>query len=289
MNPAGISRKAVISKLLITLVVIFQGCQIFSKNPNNTEGVRIGLVADIQYADKETRGRREYRTAIHKFEEFVNEMNKQSPEFVIQLGDIIDGHSNDLLRSNIDLDHVLSVFDRLSMPAYHVIGNHCLLAGEDSLKKKLGLEKFYYDFTHPRTKGWRFIVLDGNDAGYGIIGEEQLRWFRSKLQQACGAGEKVMVFSHYALLKEAAGDHRMAEPESLLRAIGNYSCVIAWFAGHDHGGGYAFHDGVHHLTLRGMVEAPVNNSFALVELYTDFIRVTGFGEEETRELMLRKR
>jgi hypothetical protein len=47
-------------------------------------------------------------------------------------------------------------------------------------------------------------------------------------------GERVICFCHFALLKEAARDHRMARPEPLLEAMDDAGCVVAWFAGHDH-------------------------------------------------------
>jgi len=58
--------------------------------------------------------------------------------------------------------------------------------------------------------------------------------------------------------------------------------VVAWFAGHDHAGGYAVRKGVHHVTLKGIVEEPVKNAYALIELHGDRIREVGFGAEALR-------
>ena len=62
--------------------------------------------------------------------------------------------------------------------------------------------------------------------------------------------------------------------------------VVAYFAGHDHAGGYAVRRGVHHVTVKGMVEAPTENAYAVVEVYQDRLREIGCGKEPTRELRL---
>jgi hypothetical protein len=41
------------------------------------------------------------------------------------------------------------------------------------------------------------------------------------------------------------------------------------------------------VTLKGMVEAPVENAYALIELHPDKIEETGFGKEPSRELSLK--
>ena len=189
-------------------------------------------------------GARHYRTSLQKLEECVADLSHRDLAFVIQLGDIVDGHGKDVEKSIEDLDRVLPIYNKLPMPKYHVVGNHCLSVDKETLGAKLGLKRFYYDFTVPSAKGWRFVVLDGNDAGYGVIGDEQLKWFRSTLDKAVKAGEKVICFCHFALLKEAAEHHRMAKPEPILEAMDEAGCVAAWFAGHDHAGGYAVREGV---------------------------------------------
>jgi hypothetical protein len=277
---------AAIRLALFTLLLFAVGCSSYNRHAAITEPVVFGVLADVQYADKATGGARHYRTALQKLEECVTDMNKQDPVFVIQLGDIVDGHHDNLERSAEDLDRVISVFDKLEAPVYHVVGNHCLVAGEETVRRKLELKKFYYDFTVPSAQGWRFIVLDGNDAGYGVIGNEQLEWFRSELDKASKNRERIICFCHFALLENAAAHHRMDKPGPVLQVMDEAGCVAAWFAGHDHTGGYCTRKGVHHVTLTGMVEAPVSNAYALIELQPGTIQETGYGKEPIREMEL---
>ena len=235
-----------------------------------------GILADVQYADKDTDGVRHYRTALQKLEECVADLNNQNPAFVIQLGDIVDGHENNADKSMEDLDLVLSVYNRLTMPKYHVLGNHCLVGvDKESLRQKLGLERFYYDFTVPSAKGWRFIVLDSMDGDYGIIGNEQLEWFSSTLDRAAKNGERVICFCHFNSIR--------------LKAVDEADCVAAWFAGHHHAGGYEIRNGVHYVTIKGMVESPVRNAYALIEIHPDRLREIGVGKEPSRDLPLQTR
>ena len=76
----------------------------------------------------------------------------------------------------------------------------------------------------------------------------------------------------------------MAKPEPVLEILDNTGCVKAWFAGHDYKGGYCVRNGIHHVTMKGMVEAPLKNSYATVKLYPDKMIIAGFGKEESRLL-----
>ena len=269
-----------IRSALVAVLLLACGCG----GPPVGRPAVFAVLADVQYADKPTGGKRHYRTSLTKLSECVADLNRRGPIFAIQLGDLTDGHRKAPDKSREDLRATLAVFNSLTMPKYHVIGNHCMVSGAETLRQEMGIERFYYDFTAPAARGWRFIVLDGNDAGYGAIGAEQTKWFIAKLDQAAKAGEKVICFCHFALIKGAAAHHRMSKPQPVLEAMDRSGCVVAWFAGHDHAGGYAVRKGVHHVTLKGIVEEPVKNAYALIELHPERIRKIGFGAEPNRDM-----
>ena len=93
---------------------------------------KIGLIADIQYADVENGHNfartieRYYREALNHLKEAVDAWNQEEPklECVLQLGDIIDGKSKRVKKSQQDLEAVLNEFHRLNCPTYHILGNH---------------------------------------------------------------------------------------------------------------------------------------------------------------------
>ncbi len=59
----------------------------------------------------------------------------------------------------------------------------------------------------------------------------------------------------------------------------------AFVAGHDHSGGYGRDPstGIHHLTLRGVVETvPGDDAFATLTPFADGLFIRGYGREESR-------
>ena len=267
-----------------------------------------GLIADVQYADQEPRGRRHYREAIDKLEECVADLNARDLDFTIQVGDIID-------RGEESFDRVLPVFNRLKTRKYHVLGNHDFPVARDEVLAKLGLDSAYYSFPHA---GWRFVVLDAQDLGVeygwpedsenyrrgaemlerlrreeavnaeswnGGIGPEQKRWLRDTLREASGKGEKSIIFCHMPLLAAACTPiHLLWNHEEIVEVLESSGAVVACFSGHDHGGGYAQRNGIHYVTVQGMVEAPKENAYAVVDLYDDRIEIRGVGKVTIRSL-----
>src|SRR3989339_648463 len=86
--------------LLMLMVPSVTGC---GSESTSGPGFSFGVVADVQYADAESAGSRFYRNSAGKLEECVSEFNKNTLEFVIHLGDLID-------RDYASIDTVLPVF-----------------------------------------------------------------------------------------------------------------------------------------------------------------------------------
>lgn len=265
---------------LCVLVMVGCGTTVATENQKQ-ESFSFGVIADVQAGDKDANKERHYRESFARLEECVSELNRHGLAFTIELGDLIDGNGE---KTVLDLDRVMEDYGKLTMPTYHVLGNHGVDAVRKMVRRTLESHVCYYDFVVAAGEGWRFIVLDGMDAGYGVLGSTQLEWFKAKLDRARDAQEKVIVFCHFALLESAAPRHRMKEPEPVLGLINESGCVVAYFAGHDHRGGYAYEDGIHHVTIQGMVEAPVDNAYAIIEVYPDKLMEIGFGKEPSREM-----
>jgi hypothetical protein len=52
--------------------------------------VRFGLVTDLHHADKPPAGSRHYRETLGKLAEAAAQFGKDRPDFVVELGDLID-------------------------------------------------------------------------------------------------------------------------------------------------------------------------------------------------------
>ena len=250
---------------------------------------RFGVVADIQYGDKETSGGtspRQYRRSLELLPGVVERLNAARPAFVVHCGDLIDGYPDDEPGSRTDLLRVLPPLRLLHAPSRWVIGNHCLRAGRDFLMNRLGLGASYYEFQEPAAPGWRFLVVDGNDAGYGVVSAQQVAWLKTRVDQAACRGARIIVFCHYPVFEARRSGHSLRNAAEILEAIESRGCVVAWIAGHHHAGSYILKAAIHHLTLKGMIESPGEARFALFDVFHDRIRVDGSGDEPDRELSI---
>ncbi|MBI9105169.1 MAG: metallophosphoesterase [Spirochaetales bacterium] len=267
--------------------------------PDGEKIFSFGLIADCQYCDKPGNifKNRYYSGAKEKLRYCTETLNSMNLEFTINLGDLID-------RDYKSYDEILPVFNSLNMPYYHILGNHDYSVADDeksTVPERLGMPGRFYDFSN---NGWRFIFLDGNEISFfawpkdsreyeiakhyyeenkidspdwnGAIGQEQLKWLRERLDIAVASKEKVIVFCHYPVVP-AGNKHNLWNADELVSIMESYECVKAYINGHDHRGGYEFQNGVHYLTVPGMVETKNENAYAVIDLYKNAIVVDGYG------------
>lgn len=279
--------------------------------------VVIGLIADVQYADKPTVGARHYRLALEHLNECVGDLASGEPlAFAIQFGDLIDGQDGDAALALADLDRVLASLKELGTDVLHVVGNHCLEVPRAQLEQRLGLAE---SSSYSRSvAGWRLIVLDtlrvsvlGLEDGdariaeareqlaalkdsehvnattwNGAVGGAQRDWLAGELAAAAAAGERAIVIGHNPILAAASSAHHLAwDHAEVCRVLAESLASFAYISGHCHAGGYATDAGIHHLTLKGMVEAPPgSNTYARLRLFPDRLELDGVGLEPDRVL-----
>ncbi|MDH7515505.1 MAG: metallophosphoesterase [Bacteroidota bacterium] len=241
-----------------------------------------GLIADIEWADRDDSAGCYHRAVAGKLREAVHALNYEPLRFVVQLGDLIYARGDEVVHAQENMDAALSVLTKLKAPLYHVAGEHCREVGIDVLRKKWKATRLYRDFTVTGLHGWRFVILDGAEEGDGFLGRDQIAWFGKTLAQAMKKKERVIVFSHYPLIREAAPSRRLSRPDTLLAILDSLPCVAAWIAGHDHGGGYAVRNGVHHITIRALVAYPERATYSIVNVFADRIVELGCGFEPVR-------
>jgi hypothetical protein len=120
----------------------------------------------------------------------------------------------------------------------------------------------------------------------GGFGPDQLAWLGGQLQAAEHAGERVAIFAHHPIEAAASSAAHLAWDYAEAHALITASpATVAYFAGHDHAGGYAIVDGVHFWTLPALLESTAApNAYAIVEAWPDHLFVQGFGEVQSRML-----
>ena len=275
-----------------------------AESAEDTPEFSFGLVADVQYADIPASGSRYYRESLDKLRECVETFNAMDLACVMDLGDVIE-------EGRDSFADVMPIYNQLDAPLHIALGNHDFPVSHEHTLGVLDMEESYYDFS---VNDWRFIVLDGNDLSVlawpedteryeesaamleeleeadapnaqtwnGGIGAEQLDWLEETLESAAEAGEKVMLFCHFPVYP--AGAHNLWNGEEVIELLEAHPNVVAYFNGHNHAGNYATREGVHYVTVKGMVETEDETAFAVVDVYGDRLEMTGHGREPDRVL-----
>jgi 3',5'-cyclic AMP phosphodiesterase CpdA len=123
------------------------------------------------------------RTGGHRAQVFaraVEQLNLLQPEFVLSVGDLIEGYSDDRPRVEAQWREFQAYLGRLQMPFFYVPGNHDL---SNAFADKLWQEKFGRRFYHFVYRNTLFLVLNSEDppGKLGHIGAEQLAAVRRAL------------------------------------------------------------------------------------------------------------
>lgn len=278
---------------------------IMNSKPTQAQ-VKIGIFADCQYCDCETAGQRYYRNSLTKLNDCVTTFNKTKDiQFVVGLGDLID-------RDISSFEKVNAILSQSKKEVFHVTGNHDLSVKKEDIDKvpsQLNMDKTYYSFDK---EDWRFIFLNGNEITLqstnpkivseaktilkqlkaenkpnnkdwnGGMSKEQINWLKLELKNTEQQNKKVVLFCHYPLLPFEA--HALWNAEEVLQILQESSSVKAWINGHNHAGNYAMKNGIHFITMQGMVDTENKNAFSIVSFTKDRIEIKGFGREVTRNL-----
>lgn len=124
----------------------------------------------------------------------------------------------------------------------------------------------------------RFVAFNG------AVGEQQLAWLRSTIEQARSDGERVILFSHQPLHPSTTNPIcLMWNYEKVLQVLleedAASDVVVASFAGHAHKYGYVKDGDVHFRVLEAVLESPAPyTTYAFLEVYTDRLVLRGKGE-----------
>ena len=90
----------------------------------------------------------------------MNQINLLQPEFVINVGDLIEGYPEDEKDLREMWDEADSITGKLEMPFFHTIGNHDV---STAMTKKVWLERFGADYYYFIYKDVLFMVLSSED------------------------------------------------------------------------------------------------------------------------------
>ena len=162
------------------------------------------------------------------FPDAVRKINLLQPEFVMSVGDLIDGYTEDEARIDAEWEEFVGFIDDLQAPFFYVPGNHDYINEIMAQKWKERFGKDYYHFVYEDVL---FLCLNSEEkmrgAGRGYIDDPQLAYIEQTLKENAEV-KWTLVFLHQPLWDQK-DNGKWPEVEALLQ--GRKHTV---FAGHRH-------------------------------------------------------
>ena len=144
------------------------------------------------------------RTGGHRpgvFSRAVDQLNLLQPEFVVSVGDLIEGYSKDQAKLTSEWKEFQTYAGKLQMPFFYVPGNHDLT---NELQEQMWKDKFGRKHYHLVYRDVLFLMLNSTDpAGKEGVGEQQLAYIRKALDENPNP-RWTFVFLHHPLWNSAA-------------------------------------------------------------------------------------
>ena len=161
------------------------------------------------------------------YEQIVEEMERMKPDFVITVGDMIEGPENNEERLRNKWTEYLSIVSHFSMPIYYTPGNNDIETDfmEDCYLEYIGQPYFSFD-----EGNIHFIILDNSRwSSSDELSKEQIDWLIKDLEDNTDA-KYTVVFYHKPFWETTTVEGKPDTLHSLFRNFG----VDALFSGHYH-------------------------------------------------------
>lgn len=263
-----------------------------SDKPN--EVLSLGLLTDVHYADKDTRGSRAYRESLVKGKEAADFFKEKKPAALVCLGDLIDAAPS--VETEISyLSAITKVLDGAGVPRHHVLGNHCVatLTKEEFFKHSGSVnKKGHYSFD---LAGRHFVVLDAcyNEKmePYGRnnfvwhdsnMTPGQIAWLKKDLAET---EAPTVVFAHQRLDLDRPNKYAIKQAGEVRKILEESGMVRAVFQGHSHKNELETVGKIPYCTLAAMVEGSgvEKNSYSLLRFYEDgSIKLEGYRRQKNQ-------
>lgn len=151
----------------------------------------------------------------------IVEINALAPDFVICIGDLIDGYVNDRSRSAWQWDNILKRLGKLQAPMFLVGGNHDL---SNRMLREDWESRFGRTYYHFYAGDDLFIVLDTEEGGCGIS-TEQASYFQNVIDSF--DGRWIYMFMHRSLWID-----KDCGVGNILKSLDKHRHTV--FSGHEH-------------------------------------------------------
>ena len=204
------------------------------RDPNSTEAFSFVVISD-RTGDR----------TVGEWPVAVREINLLKPDFVVCIGDLVEGYTEDLDEVREQWDELESLVQQFDAPFFYCPGNHDVtndMLLEEYIRRHGVNGRTYYSFDY---RNYHFIILDSYTVQHHRdYLEEQLGWFEQDVIAARNA-EHVFVFFHHP--KPDMGDVGEEFWSSLSSLLPTERATA--FNGHTHTLGYSEEGGLTALVL----------------------------------------
>lgn len=169
------------------------------------------------------------RTRQWVFEDAVKKINLLQPDFVICVGDLVQGYTNDRQKAIEQWNEFNAIVGLLDMRFFYVAGNH------DTSKNNPGMRALWRELYGPKYyyfiyKNVLFMILHSQETREDCIGKIQADWAVAVLDKYPTVKE-TFIFVHYPLWQDEYLN-KYQELRPLFRQLNRRNHTI--FAGHEH-------------------------------------------------------
>jgi len=253
--------------------------------------LRIGLVTDLHYADKDPGGTRYYRESIAKFEECIQKFNEENLDLAIELGDFVDA-AEEVETEIAYLKTLDAIYSKFSGDRHYVLGNHCVWTlTKEQFRDNSGAKGTHYSFDK---NGIHIVILDAcyraDGTAYGHknyewtdteIPPEEREWLAEDLSKT---DLPTLAFTHQRI--DVSNHYGIKSGPEVRKILEDSGKVLAVFQGHNHVNEHQEIGGVHYITLAALIEGSgeENNAYSILNVYPDRLEVTGFRNQVSYSL-----
>jgi len=281
--------------VLMSSLTLAAGSTSGAPNKKSKEILALGMLTDVHYADKETKGSRAYRDSLAKGKEAAEFFKEKKPMALVCLGDLIDAAPS--VETEISyLQAITGVLDEAGLPRHHVLGNHCVATlTKEEFFQHSGSERQegHYSFD---LQGTHFVLLDAcYNAEMEPYGRNNFVWHDSNLSPEQVAWLKkdlartelpVVIFVHQRLDLDRPNKYAVKQSAKVRRILEESRKIRVVFQGHSHKNELKEVGGIPYCTLAAMVEGSgiENNSYSLLRFFGDgSIKLEGYRRQKNQE------
>jgi len=185
------------------------------------------------------------RTGSHVpgiYGQIVLEIERLKPDFVLTVGDMIEGYNDDTTQISNEWEEYLTLVEPLTAPIYYTAGNHDLWSDLSASLYAEYIEKPYYSFNH---RDLHFVFLDNSRLDtWANLSKEQMKWLKKDLKKNRKA-TYTFVFYHKPFWFETIADGKPGILHDIFLKYG----VDAVFTGHYHRYFSGKYDGILYTSL----------------------------------------